>query len=734
MRPKKLLLSLILAIFAIAFSGCGEPATSIVLWHAYRGGEEKAIAQIVAAYDDENPGVRIEVLSIPFDAYTSKLGAAIPRAHGPDLFIDAHERLGIYLRDGLVAPVGDALPDSDLDVFDAASVSAVTIDHARYAVPLSDKCLALYVNDALVTSDPKSLEEISRLRASLPSDSYPLAYEATSAFFHAPFLHAFGGEMLDDAGHFAFVGSEAAASVDFVHALTTSQIVPVEPDGALVTRLFASGHAATAISGPWMQSEIKGGVRYHVLPLPKIAAAATSSTHGEMRPLLTVEGVMLSPTGATRADVRAFARYLGGKESALVRATIGEQVVARSDVWSDPAIANNPNLKAFHDAARAAVPMPTSPAMRAAWVPANQAILKVLRGDASAADALTEAAARFVDAMRPQPPPPSPAPLVIFFGAVLLVFAFVIVQRARSSAFRAAVRKSLPAYRYVAHAVLAIVALVVLPLVAGALTSFFAGTQSHPIYVGSSNYVRILTARGGPLLGHGSFYLTLLVTVLWTLANVALHVSIGLVLGVALSRPLLRLRAFYRVLLILPWAVPSYVTALAWKGMFHRQFGAINAVLAALGVQPVSWFSHFSTAFAANVATNVWLGFPFMMVVTLGALTSIPKDVLEAAEVDGATRWQRFRLVTLPLLKPTLLPAVVLGAVWTFNMFNVVFLVSGGEPDDSTDILVSDAYRWAFTRDAQYGYAAAYAVLIFFLLLGGTRLLGRIAGGEEGVT
>ncbi len=129
--------------------------------------------------------------------------------------------------------------------------------------------------------------------------------------------------------------------------------------------------------------------------------------------------------------------------------------------------------------------------------------------------------------------------------------------------------------------------------------------------------------------------------------------------------------------------------------MFHRQFGAVNALLYAidrafgLDLKPIAWFSHFSTAFAANVATNVWLGFPFMMVVTLGALTAVPEDVLEAAEVDGATRWQRFRLVTLPLLRPTLLPAVVLGAIWTFNMFNVVFLVSGGEPDGTTDILVS---------------------------------------------
>jgi arabinogalactan oligomer/maltooligosaccharide transport system permease protein len=371
--------------------------------------------------------------------------------------------------------------------------------------------------------------------------------------------------------------------------------------------------------------------------------------------------------------------------------------------------------------------------MRAVWVPANQAILKVLRGEATAREALDEARHRFEDVTRPLPPPASPAPLVVLLGALALAGAVLGLRRARDPLFRSAVKRSLPAYRYVAHAAVAIGVLVVVPLVAGALTSLFAGSRDHARYVGLANYASILTARGEPLLSHGSFYLTLLVTVLWTVVNVSLHVAIGLVLGIALSRPLLRLSWLYRVLLILPWAVPSYVTALAWKGMFHRQFGAVNALLRAVGVDPVSWFSNFSTAFAANVATNVWLGFPFMMVVVLGALTSIPKDVLEAAEVDGATRWQRFRLVTLPLLFPTLLPAVVLGAVWTFNMFNVVFLVSGGDPDESTDILVSEAYRWAFTRDAQYGYAAAYAVLIFLLLAVGSRLFGRRLQNEEAI-
>jgi len=111
-----------------------------------------------------------------------------------------------------------------------------------------------------------------------------------------------------------------------------------------------------------------------------------------------------------------------------------------------------------------------------------------------------------------------------------------------------------------------------------------------------------------------------------------------------------------------------------------------------------------------------------MMVVTIGALTSVPDEVLEAAEIDGAGRFEKLRLVVLPMIRPALLPAVTLGAIWTFNMFNVVFLVSGGDPDGTTDILVSEAYRWAFTREAQYGYAAAYAVLIFLLLSGLTRI------------
>jgi ABC-type sugar transport system permease subunit len=454
--------------------------------------------------------------------------------------------------------------------------------------------------------------------------------------------------------------------------------------------------------------------------LPVVAA-----TGRPMAPLLTVETLFLSPDGAARPEARRLARFLGGREASEHRQRVARTAALRNDV--EPP-AGDELVAVFREQARQAVPMSTSPAMRAVWEPSEKAIRKVLQGTVGPREALEEAARRFDDVRRPLPPPASSRPALLVAGALCLAGAWMLVRRAREARFRARLRASVPVYGYVVHAVVAVGALVVMPLCVGAGLSLFAGRPGAFSYVGMANFVEILAARGGPLLVSGSFYFVLLVTLLWTVLNVTFHLGIGMTLGVLLSRPVMRLRPLYRVLLIVPWAVPSYVTALAWKGMFHRQFGAVTALTNGVGdllgveVEPISWFARFSTAFTANVATNVWLGFPFMMVVTMAALTAVPRDVLEAAEVDGATRVDRFLRVTLPIIKPSLVPAALLGAVWTFNMFNVVFLVSGGEPDGQTDILVSEAYRWAFTRQAQYGYAAAYSVLIFLLLSGITRL------------
>lgn len=729
LRRSTLALVFILVWLLAPLAQAKEP---VKLWHAYRGAEEQALEQILASFDGQ-----VELLAVPYDAFASKLQSTVPLGEGPDLYIDAHERLGDYLERGIVATLPGALAAGLTPAhYTTNTIAAVTREGAALGLPLSQKCLALYVNTTLLAElaveAPTTLEQIAQLADRLPPGTFALAYEARGAYAHAALLAAYGGALLDpETNDYGFEGPAAVRSLELAVGLIAAGVVPEDADGALVTNLFKAGQAATAISGPWLAADLGEQVDYRVTLLPIV-----EETGQRMRPLLTVEAAMLSPKGAQNPDALRLLEHLASPEAAAIRAQTARSLSARSDV----PLPNDPLLQAFSEQAALADLTPASAAMRAVWEPANRAIRKVMRGDVLADTALAEGRRRFDDVRRPPPPPASPTPLVIVLGLVSLFGAGVLVQRARKREGWTDLRRSLPAYAYIGLGVLSVTVLVILPILFGAGAALFAGKPHDMYYVGLANFYEILTARGAPLLSSGSFYVVLAVTVLWTVVNVALHLGIGMALGIALSRPAMRLRGVYRVLLIVPWAVPSYVTALAWRGMFHRQFGAVTGVIYAINdvlgtsLEPIAWFARFSTAFTANVATNVWLGFPFMMVVTLGALTAVPKDVLEAAEVDGASRWQRLTRITLPMIAPTMVPAVTLGAIWTFNMFNVVFLVSGGEPDGTTDILVSEAYRWAFTREAQYGYAAAYAVLIFLLLLFTSRITDRFMLGAKKVS
>ncbi len=228
------------------------------------------------------------------------------------------------------------------------------------------------------------------------------------------------------------------------------------------------------------------------------------------------------------------------------------------------------------------------------------------------------------------------------------------------------------------------------------------------------------------------FYQLLGKSLIWTVVNVIGHVTIGVSLALLLNGPV-RGRAVFRTLLILPWAMPQYISALTWRGMFNYEYGAVNLILKQWFHMPaVPWLSDPFWAFVAPILTNVWLGFPFMMVVALGGLTAVPREQYEAADLDGAGSWAKLTRITLPGLAPTLMPAILLGTVWTFNTMLVVWLVSnGGQPADQTHILVTYIYKMAFTY-SRYSYAAALSVVVFLLLLGFVLYVLRKTGdGEE---
>ncbi len=228
------------------------------------------------------------------------------------------------------------------------------------------------------------------------------------------------------------------------------------------------------------------------------------------------------------------------------------------------------------------------------------------------------------------------------------------------------------------------------------------------------------------------FWTILLKTLIWTVVNVSFHVTIGVFLAVVLNQRFVVGKPMWRVLLILPWALPQYITALTWRGMFNSQYGAINLFITRyLSMSPVEWLTSPFEAFVAVIITNIWLGFPFMMIIAFGGLQSIPRELYEAADVDGASSWRQFWAITAPLLRPVMIPAVVLGIVWTFNNINIVWLVSNsGEPNDQTHILVSYVYKAAFSM-YRFGWAAALSMVIFAILFAFTQVFMRQTRATE---
>lgn len=288
------------------------------------------------------------------------------------------------------------------------------------------------------------------------------------------------------------------------------------------------------------------------------------------------------------------------------------------------------------------------------------------------------------------------------------------------------------AWAMVLPTVVVLGALVLAPLVQGIYQSFTdlnegnqrdtictktlgGGTECEPNpdkakFVGLKNYTDVLSGE------RGRFWLQFTNTIVWTVACVFFHYTIGLGLAVMLNRRF-RGRSFYRVLLIVPWAVPAFVSAFAWKFLFNPKFGLINSTLEHLGMSGVDWFNHRWTALFAAIVTNVWLGVPFMMVALLGGLQSINQDLYEAASIDGASPWQQFRNITLPGLRPVSSTVILLGTIWTFNMFPIIYFVTGGQPAGQTEILVTGAFRAAFEGLRNYSLAATYGVLILSLLM-----------------
>jgi multiple sugar transport system permease protein len=253
------------------------------------------------------------------------------------------------------------------------------------------------------------------------------------------------------------------------------------------------------------------------------------------------------------------------------------------------------------------------------------------------------------------------------------------------------------------------------------VSSFYTGSAP---FVGFANYTAVFR--------NPEFVAVVVNTVLFTIGSLAFQFSIGLALAMFFRR-VFPLNGVLRSLLLVPWLLPLVVSGTVWRWMMYYDSGVINQTLLHLHLisQPVQWLVSTKLALIAVILVNIWVGIPFNMVILYGGLQSLPEQVFEAAAIDGASAWQRFTRITLPMLRPVILVVLTLGLIYTVKVFDVIMLVTQGGPANSSQTLTTYAYDLSFTQ-LQFGQGAAVGNLLILVAVVFAAIYLRAVRDTEG--
>ena len=273
-------------------------------------------------------------------------------------------------------------------------------------------------------------------------------------------------------------------------------------------------------------------------------------------------------------------------------------------------------------------------------------------------------------------------------------------------------RKVLPeawfAWLLVTPAILFIIVIVAWPLAETIRLSFMEADLGGEHYVGLANYE--------DLAGSRKFHQTIVRTFYWMFLSVSLKLVLGLI-GAMLLNAAVPGRALFRVLVMPPWVIPVAIGCIGWLWLYNGYFGVLSGTLMKLGITdgPFEFLAYKSSSFYSAVVTDVWVGTPMVTLFFLAAMQGVSRDLYEAAWVDGAGRWYRFRRITIPQIMPVIVSMALLSAIWTFNSFEIIWILTEGGPRSATTTLIVDTYKTAI-GNYKFGEGAARAVIIVFLL------------------
>jgi multiple sugar transport system permease protein len=260
-------------------------------------------------------------------------------------------------------------------------------------------------------------------------------------------------------------------------------------------------------------------------------------------------------------------------------------------------------------------------------------------------------------------------------------------------------------YWFVLPYIIFLMLLVLFPIFTNLSLSF--QTESGSIFI---NYIEAVT--------DSVFSKIVFNSMLWTFSSVAIQITIGLSIALLLNQPVKGRAVFRTIMLVLPWATPDIVAGVAWQWMYNDMYGVINDILVKVGLigDYLPWLGFPNLARAAVIIANGWKGFPLAAMFFLAALQTVPVSLYEAADIDGASVWQKFMYITLPSIKPVIITTVLMTTIWSINYFPLIYTMTGGGPVNSTDTFVTFAYKEAF-KFLNFNSAAAISNISFMLIL-----------------
>lgn len=732
----------------------GTPVT-LRVWFSSFEAENDALREVAADFTRET-GVNVEVYSSNFFDILTRFPNAAETTERPDIVFMQSTDAGSLIESGYLMPA-DFLPGDVQERFDEVAIQGFSYGGSQYGLGYSVDTYGLLYNKALISAPPETWEELYRMAEDLTIRENGqivqrgLLLNLTNLWFTYPLLKESGGYYLGQNAQGQYdpgdIGLNSPGMIQGLQKLQQLQEKGMALDNSNqsdshVVSQFAKGTVAMTFYGLWSAALFQeNGIDYGLAPLPKSADGTQSQA------LSTVQGFVINQFTQHPAEAQRFFTYIfedrnqqrlyeaanGGEKKSGVRNTCC-RAVAQSEYVRSSEILSSQYLVGTQSEV-----FPNNPEGPLLWNYSQTVMSGIFYGDGTSVDLqarMDEFQAKVeadIAAMRQDLAPSGSDSL---FYTIVLTAAGVLILAYSLFAVRKYRRRTAQGGPRVNGRLTAVALLVLVPFFAMlglfylypildniqlSMTNYSSLHLRDYSFVGLEHYRTIFST------GLTGFASMLLWTVVFALSVVGLSFLMGALLAVLLDRQNVRVAKVYRVIFILPWAVPSVITLLMWRGLLETGDGLVNNLLGLVGIGPIPFLTDPLMARISAIFVMSWFSFPYYLTVSQGIISNIPHEYYEAMYIDGGSAVTGFFRITLPTVVRSIVPALLMGFIMQFNQFGVYLLTGGGPTGDTlgspgaTDLLITYVFNTAFNTN-RYGLAAAYAVLIF-LFVGSFALL-----------